>query len=225
MVDTTVMPASSRTQLGKGGARAERRAGRVPAIVYGANKEPLAISIDPRMLHVEMSKPGFFSQLFDIDLDGNSQRVLCRDVQLHPVSSKPLHADFLRVSATTRISVDVPVRFTNEEESPGLKRGGVLNIVRHTVELNCRADAIPAELVLDLTGSDIGDSLHISNISLPDDVEPVISDRDFTIATIAAPTIAVADDEVEGEDEDEFVEGEGAEAVEGEDTSTPEAGD
>lgn len=225
MVDTTVMQASNRTHLGTGGARAERRAGRVPAIVYGAGKDPLPISIDPRMLHAEMSKPGFFSQLFDIDLDGGSQRVLCRDVQLHPVTSTPLHADFLRVSAATRISVDVPVHFTNEEESPGLKRGGVLNIVRHTVELNCRADAIPAELILDLTGSDIGDSLHISNITLPGDVEAVISDRDFTIATIAAPTVAVTDDEIEGEGEGEGEEGEGVDAVEDGDTQTPEAGD
>lgn len=223
MVDTTAMQASSRNSLGKGGARAERRAGRVPAIVYGANEGPLPISIDPRVLHVEMSKPGFFSQLFDIDLDGKSQRVLCRDVQVHPVTSTPLHADFLRVSAATRINVDVPVHFTNEEESPGLKRGGVLNIVRHTVELNCRADAIPAELILDLTGSDIGDSLHISSITLPSGVEPVISDRDFTVATIAAPTITAADEEAD-ETEEEGEIGEDGEPIEAGEADETEAG-
>ncbi len=223
MVDTTAMQASSRNSLGKGAARAERRAGRVPAIVYGADEGPLPISIDPRVLHVEMSKPGFFSQLFDIDLDGKNQRVLCRDVQVHPVTSTPLHADFLRVSAATRIDVDVPVHFINEEESPGLKRGGVLNIVRHTVELNCRADAIPSELILDLTGSDIGDSLHISKITLPAGVEPVISDRDFTIATVAAPTVTVADEEEDAAEAAEAAEaGEAGEAEGAEDT---EAGD
>lgn len=223
MVDTTVMQASSRQSLGKGGARAERRAGRVPAIVYGADAGPTPISIDPRFLNVEMSKPGFFSQLFDIDLDGNSQRVLCRDVQLHPVTSTPLHADFLRVSAATRINVEVPVHFINEEESPGLKRGGVLNIVRHAVELNCRADAIPSELILDLTGSDIGDSLHISKITLPADVEPVISDRDFTIATVAAPTVTVADEEEDAAEAAEAAEA--GEAGETEGADDTEAGD
>ncbi len=209
MVDSTVLPATERPRIGKGGARAERRAGRVPAIVYGAKADPLSISIDPKILNAELSKPGFFSQLFDIDVAGKSQRVLCRDVQYHPVTSVALHADFLRVSAATRINVEVQVNFTNEEESPGLKLGGVLNIVRHAVELNCRADAIPSELIADLTGTEIGDSIHISSITLPDGVEPTITDRDFTIATIAAPTVMAAEDEeAEAAEGEELAEGE-----------------
>ena len=221
MVDATVLPASERTVVGKSGARAARRNGQVPAIVYGAKDDPTPIAIDPKILNAELNKPGFFSQLFDIDVGGKNQRVLCRDVQYHPVTSVPLHADFLRVSAATRINVEVQVNFINEEESPGLKVGGVLNIVRHAVELNCRADAIPSELIADLTGKEIGDSIHISSIDLPDGVEPTITDRDFTIATIAAPTIMAAEDEEtdeEGEGEEGLLEGE--EAAEGE---APEA--
>lgn len=213
MVDTAVLNAVARDRAGKGAARAERRAGRVPAIIYGGKGAPLPISLDPADLGVEYAKTGFFAQLFDIDVDGSKHRALCRDVQLDPLSDKPIHADFLRVSAATRINVDVPVTFINEEDCPGLRRGGVINVVRHSVELNCQADSIPSELVIDLIESDIGDSIHISHISLPEGVQPTITDRDFTVATIAAPTVAVEPTAEEGEEAEVEVE-EGAETTE-----------
>ncbi|MHA1566729.1 MAG: 50S ribosomal protein L25/general stress protein Ctc [Alphaproteobacteria bacterium] len=209
MVDTAILNAVARSRAGKGAARAERRAGRVPAVIYGGKGAPLPITLDPKTLGIEYAKTGFFAQLFDIDVDGSKHRALCRDVQLDPVSDVLIHADFLRVSAATRINVEVPVTFINEEDCPGLRRGGVLNMVRHAVELNCQADAIPAELVIDLIEADIGDSIHISHIKLPDGVTPTITDRDFTVVTIAAPTIAAEVTEEEGE-EGEAVEGEDA---------------
>ncbi len=213
MTDTVTISAESRAQVGKGAARATRRQGRVPAVIYGANKDPEPISIDPAQLRAARMQPGFFATLFDIDVGGSAQQVLCRDLQLHPVTDVPMHADFLRVTERTQINVEIPVSFMNEEESPGLKGGGVLNVVRHVVEVICRAGAIPNDIEVDLTGLDVGDSVHISEITLPDGVKPTI-DRDFTIATIAAPTIAVVEDE-EGEDE-EGEDAEGAEDADGE---------
>lgn len=191
MPDIIALSAQKRTQMGTGGARALRREGRVPATVYGAKADPVSISVDARTLGIELGKPGFFATLFDIDVDGGKERVLCRDLQLDPIKDSPIHIDFLRVSATSRIDVAVPVHFVNEEESPGLKRGGVLNVVRHEIELSCRADSIPSQIIVDLSGRDIGDSIHISSISLPEGVSATIADRDFTIATVAAPTVVV----------------------------------
>ncbi len=212
MAATSSIAAEARDRVGKGAARALRRAGRVPAVVYGDNKEPLAISLDRNELIHEIAKPGFFRRLYDIKVDGKTHRTLPRDVQKHPVTDMPLHVDFLRVSAKAKIAVAVAVVFENEDESPGLKRGGVLNIVRREIELVCPATAIPEAVHVDLTGLEIGDGVHISNITLPPDCEPTITDRDFTIATIAAPTIAV--EEAEGEEEaEEAVEGELTEAA------------
>jgi large subunit ribosomal protein L25 len=214
MSDTVTFDAESRALVGKGAARAARRNGRVPAVIYGANKDPEPITIDPTQLRAARMQPGFFATLFDVAVEGGNQKVLCRDLQLHPVTDQPMHADFLRVTDSTRINVEIPVVFENEDEAPGLKGGGVLNVVRHVVEVMCRAGAIPNDIVVDLTGLDIGDSVHIASITLPDGVKPTI-DRDFTIATIAAPTVAVVeDDEAEGEDED----GEGAESEGGDDS-------
>jgi large subunit ribosomal protein L25 len=190
MTEIVTLAAELRVQGGKGAARATRRVGRVPAVIYGDKKEPLMVSIDPKALKLELNKPGFFAKLVDLGIDGQTHRTLPRDVQLHPVSDEPLHVDFLRVGATTRITVDVPVHFENADKAPGIKRGGMLNIVRHEIELHCSADAIPERLDVDLTGYDIGDSVHISAVKLPAGVTPVIADRDFTIATIAAPTVA-----------------------------------
>ncbi|MEK9797121.1 MAG: 50S ribosomal protein L25/general stress protein Ctc, partial [Alphaproteobacteria bacterium] len=189
MADTVTFNAESRARVGKGAARAERRNGRVPAVIYGANKDPEAISIDPAQLRAARMQPGFFATLFEVEVEGNSQQVLCRDLQLHPVTDRPMHADFLRVTERTQINVEIPVSFENEEESPGLRQGGVLNVVRHVVEVICHAGSIPNDITVDLAGLEIGDSVHISNVSLPDGVKPTI-DRDFTIATIAAPTVA-----------------------------------
>ncbi len=138
--------------------------------------------------------------------------MLCRDLQVHPVTDVPMHLDFLRVTERTRINLEIQVTFTNEEESPGLKGGGVLNIVRYAVEVVCRAGAIPEEFVADLTGLEVGDSIHISDISLPEGVKPTITDRDFTIATIAAPTVAPVEDDIDADGE----EGEAAEGADGE---------
>lgn len=200
MAEHIALNADARTKVGKGAARATRRQGRIPAVIYGDNKDPVSISLDPREISRELARPGFFSTLIDISVDGTSSLVLCRDIQIHPVSDNALHADFLRVTDRTRIAVFVPVAFLNEEECPGLRAGGVLNIVRHEVELNCRAGAIPAEIEVDLAGHEIGDSLHISEVTLPDGVTPVIDDRDFTIATVAAPTVMEVVEETEAEE-------------------------
>lgn len=212
MSDVASLEAEAREQAGKGAARALRRSGRVPAVIYGDKKDPLKISIDSQTLKLELSQSGFYLRLYDIKVDGKTEQVLPRDVQRHPVTSVPMHVDFLRIRAGATIAVNVGVEFINEEESPGLKRGGVLNVVRYEIELVCPAMAIPESIVIDLTGLDIGDGVHISSVKLPPDVEPVISDRDFTIATIAAPTV-----QEEEEVEDEVGEGlEGEEGVEGE---------
>ena len=189
MSDITVLTAAARERVGKGSAREARRQGKIPAVIYGDKKSPASITLERKLLARHLESGGFFNTLFDIELDGKLNRVLPRDVQLHPVTDVPEHIDFLRVSSTTRISVEVPVEFKGEDESPGLKTGGVLNVVRYNVEVSCTPDLIPTSLVLNLSGAEIGDSLHISAVSLPEGVTPTITDRDFTIATIAAPTV------------------------------------
>ncbi|MDE0779467.1 MAG: 50S ribosomal protein L25/general stress protein Ctc [Alphaproteobacteria bacterium] len=220
MSDTVAFNAESRALVGKGAARATRRNGRVPAVIYGANKDPEPISIDPGQLRTARMQPGFFATLFDIDVEGNTQQVLCRDLQLHPVNDRPMHADFLRVTQSTRLNVEIPVTFENETESPGIRSGGVLNVVRYVVEVMCSAGAIPNDIVIDLTGREVGDSIHISEVTLPDGVKPTI-DRDFTIATIAAPTVAVVEEEIvsEGDEDGEAAEESGADDEGGENNS------
>jgi large subunit ribosomal protein L25 len=211
MAEVSTIAAERRERAGKGPARAARRAGRVPGVIYGAKKDPAMVTLDPRELDRELNTGGFMATIYDVQIEQNKERVLPRDVQFDPVTDRPIHVDFLRVSATTSVTVQVPVNFLNEEESPGLKRGGLLNVVRHEIEMICRADAIPSAVEVDLTGLDIGDSIHISMISLPDGVAPTITDRDFTVATIAAPTVAQeAEEAEEGEELEEGVEGEGA---------------
>lgn len=218
--------AETRNATGKGASRAARRAGRVPAILYGGTGEPLTLSLDRRELVLAVEKGGFTSKLFDLQFGSDAQRVLPREVQLHPVTDIPMHVDFLRISADSKINVMVAVIFINEEESPGLKRGGVLNVVRHEVELICGAESIPDSLTADLTGLDIGDGIHISSITLPDGVTPAITDRDFTVATIAAPTIHVEEEiEKEGEEGEEIEGEEGEEVAEGETPAEDEAKD
>ena len=173
------------------------------------------VTVDPRELDRELKSGVFLATIYDIKVDQAKERVLPRDVQFDPVTDRPIHVDFLRVSAATSVTVQIPVNFLNEEESPGLKRGGLLNVVRHEIEMNCRADAIPAGIDVDLTGLDIGDSIHISMITLPDGVEPTITDRDFTVATVAAPTLVTEEEEAEeGAELEEGVEGEAAEGAE-----------
>jgi len=217
MDDIHTLAAEPKEGAGKGAARAARREGRIPGVIYGAKKAPVMVTLDPQEVHREIRGGGVFTTLFDVKVSGGNERVLARDLQLHPVSEKPLHIDFLRVSTSTVVVVEVPCNFINDEGSPGIRRGGVLNVVRHALELSCRADAIPNEIEIDLTGLEIGDSVHISQIDLPDGVTPTITDRDFTVATIAAPTVVQEDEEAEEGDElEEGVEGEIEEGAEGE---------
>jgi large subunit ribosomal protein L25 len=196
MSDVQNLSAELRSRAGKGAARQTRRDGRVPGVIYG-NKQPATlISVEPRELLRQLRKKAFHATLFDIACDGKKERVLPRDVQFDPVSDKPTHVDFMRVGEHTRVYVDVPVVFQNEAQSPGLKRGGVLNIVRHEVELICSVDHIPQQITIDLAGLDIGDSVHISMVKLPEGVRPAIADRDFTVATIAVPTVQKVETEV-----------------------------
>ena len=203
MAQAATMNVELRSRAGKGAARATRKAGRVPAVIYGNKLDPLLISLDPVELMIQIRGPGFFSRVYELDAGGNKNRVLPRDLQLDPVTDQPLHVDFMRFSSKTRLKVEVAVVFENEEECPGLRLGGVLNVVRHAIELLCSPDSIPESLVVDLKGLEVGDSVHISAIELPEDVELTIKDRDFTVATIAAPTINVEPEEVEGSEADE----------------------
>ncbi|MEM7045685.1 MAG: 50S ribosomal protein L25/general stress protein Ctc [Pseudomonadota bacterium] len=223
MSDMTTLVAEDRSAVGKGPARALRQTGRVPGVVYGEGKEQVMFSLEARALRKELQNPRFYSTLCALEIGGKPVRVLPRDIQLHPVTDDPIHADFVYVSRGASVTVEVPVQFLNEDECPGIKRGGVLNVVRREVELVCPADNIPEKIELDLAEADIGDSLHYSQAVVPDNVEPTITDRDFTIATIAAPS-GGADDEAA--EDGEGVEGEeGAEAA-AEDTGAGEdAGD
>ena len=218
MAEAISVSAEVRDRAGKGVARAQRRAGRVPAVVYGNKQEPVLISLEGREVEKLIQSPQFFTQIYEVGVDGEKHQVLARDLQLHPVTDRALHIDFMRFNENTRIVLSIPVTFVNELDSPGLKRGGVLNIVRREVELLCSPLNIPGELVFDLDGLDIGDSIHIGAIELPEGVATT-TDRDFTVATIAAPTIMPTEEEEaegeEGEEDEEGVESEeGAEASE-----------
>ena len=187
MSDVLTLTAEARDRAGKGASRAVRREGRVPAVIYGNKESAVSIHVEEKLLVRMLNTGHFMNSVVEIELDGKKHRTLPRDVQFHPVTDRPIHVDFLRVAANALITVNVPVRFENEAASPGLKRGGVLNVVRHEVEVKVPANAIPDDIVVDVTGFDVGDSIHISSVKLPKNVTPVI-DRDFTIATIAAPS-------------------------------------
>ena len=188
MAETTILNGNLRTNTGKGFARASRRAGRIPAVIYGDKQDTISIDIGEREYKKIMTQSGIFSRLLDLNIDGKSNIVLTRDIQFHPVSENPLHVDFLRIGKGSTITVSIPVSFINEELSPGLKTGGVLNTVRFELELECPTDKIPEKIEINLEGLVVGDSIKISTVKLPDGVSPTITDRDFTIATIAAPT-------------------------------------
>jgi large subunit ribosomal protein L25 len=181
--------ASARPHSGTGGARAVRREGRVPGVVYGDAKEVETIALDGRELSILIGRGKFLSTVIDLNVDGKKARVIPREVQVDPVKDQPIHVDFQRVGPGARIRVNVPVRFANESLSPGLKRGGVLNVVRHEIEVTCPADAIPDYFEFNLEGLEIGRSVHISAIKLPEGVTPTIINRDFTVATIAGHKI------------------------------------
>jgi large subunit ribosomal protein L25 len=191
MSDTIQMSATKRDRAGKGSARAARRSGLSPAVIYGGKTAPETININDNSFRKLMSQPGIMSHVIALEVGGKTTNVLTRDIQFHPVTDIPLHVDFLRVTASSTVTVMIPVVFTNEDASPGLKSGGVLNVVRHEIEMSCSATSIPESLTVDLSGTEIGDSVHISSVSLPENTQPTITDRDFTIATIAAPTVEV----------------------------------
>ncbi len=207
MSESNSISAEMRGNAGKGHSRRLRVDGRMPAIIYGGTNEPVEVSLSIAEFIKEYKRPGFFTRLYDLNINQETLKVLPREVQLHPLTDAPLHADFLRYVKGSEIAVAVSVKFIGQEECEGLKRGGVINIVRHEVELMCPVESIPDELVADISGLNIGDSVHISAISLPEGVAPTITDRDFTVATIAAPTIHVEEVEEEGDEETEEVEG------------------
>jgi large subunit ribosomal protein L25 len=188
MSDALTLPAETRERAGKGASRALRREGRIPAVIYGGKEEPTTIHVEEKALVKLLMTGHFMNSIVQIELGKDSVRTLPKDVALHPVTDRPTHVDFLRLSKGSKIDVSVPVIFINEEASPGLRRGGVLNIVRHELELVCDNDKIPGEIEIDVTGKDVGDSIHISEVTLPAGAESAITDRDFTIATLVAPS-------------------------------------
>ena len=212
MAEYAVIQAQPRSRAGKGAARAVRREGQVPAVIYGGNEEPELISVETRELVKQLNTGTLMSRVFNVEVEGKKTRVIPRDVQLHPVKDTPLHVDFFRLAPGAKVALMIPVHFLNQETCPGIKRGGVLNVVRHEVELLVSADNIPPFLEADLTGFEINDTLHISAISLPEGASPTITDRDFTVATIAVPA-GFVDVAAGGEGEGEA---EGGEAEEGE---------
>ena len=220
MSEQLTLPAEARDRAGKGASRELRRGGRVPAVVYGQKAEPLSIHVEEKLLSKMLSSGHFMNSVVMVDVAGKPTRTLPKAVDFHPVTSRPIHVDFLRISEHTQVNVAVPMRFDNEDASPGLKRGGVLNVVVHELEIVCDAAHIPSEIHIPLDGLEIGDTIHISQVKLPEGVKPANEEEDFTVATIVAPSAMKAEEEeaapadavptVEGEE----AEGEG-EAAEG----------
>ena len=223
MSEQLTLPAEARQRAGKGASRALRRDGRVPAVIYGDKQEPVSVHVEEKLLAKMLSSGHFMNSVVMVEVAGKANRTLPKAVDFHPVSSRPIHVDFLRIGEHAKVHVNVPVRFDNEEESPGLKRGGVLNIVQHELELVCDAAHIPNEIHIPLDGLEIGDSIHISDVKLPEGVIPANTDEDFTVATIVAPSAmkaeeeeaAAAADEVPTLEEGEEAEGEAAAEGEG----------
>ncbi len=225
MSDKLKLSAETREKAGKGASRALRREGRIPAVIYGDKKDPETIHVAERDLQKLLDTGHMMNSLVEVSIGQNKFRTLPKDVSLHPVTDRPLHADFLRLSKDATVEVEVPVVFINQEDSPGLKRGGVLNVVRHEIELICDAARIPDQIEIDVTGMEVGDSVHISAVNLPEGSKSAITDRDYTIAGVVAPS-ALKKADGEGEDADEGAPQEPvteiteqkAETAEGEDT-------
>ena len=207
-----------RDSTGKSAVKKIIAAGKIPSVLYGLKEKPLTISINRMTVQKELKAGGFLTKIFSLDMDGKVSLAIPRDVQFHPISDLPVHVDFLRLGADSKVLVDIPTIFINHELSPGLKKGGVLNIVRRTVQINCPANNIPEEIVFDLEGLEIGDAIHISATKLPEGAEPTITDRDFTIGTVAAPTV-VKEPEAVAEGEAADAEAADAEAAKTEESS------
>ena len=214
MSDIVKMSVEPRPGVGKGAARAARRAGYVPGVIYGDKKDPVTIQIKNNQLLKTLNSGGFYTTIFDIDVAGEQHRVIPKDIQKNKLNGLPEHVDFMRLTKGAKIQVMIPVEFLNEDECPGLKQGGTLNVVRHEVELSVLPDNMPENIQLDLISFQIGDSINISDAVMPEGAEPTITDRDFTIATIIEPRAAVEEDEEETT-ETEVIE-QNADTVEGE---------
>ena len=215
MSEQLTLPAETRERAGKGASRALRRDGRVPAVIYGEKKEPLSIHVEQKLLSKMLSTGHFMNSVVMIDFEGKPHRTLPKAVDFHPVTSRPIHVDFLRIGEHTKVHVAVPMRFDNEDASPGLKRGGVLNVVIHELELVCDAASIPSEIHVDLDGLEIGDSIHIGEVKLPNGVVPANKDEDFTVATIVSPSAMKAEEEEAAPEGEVPTVEEGEEAAEG----------
>ena len=206
MSKQTTLDVNIRAETGKNGAKKVIASGKIPSVIYGLGEQPLNISIDKISVQKEINSGGFLTRIFSLNIDGQKNLAIPRDVQFDPLSDQPVHIDFLRLAENSKITLDIPTRFINEELSPGLKRGGVLNVNRRTVQLSCPANNIPEEIVFDLDGLDIGDTIRISAANLSIDITPTISDRDFTVASVAAPTV-VKEPEAPAEGEEAAAEG------------------
>ena len=212
MAQTIELAASARAGVGKGAARQSRRAGNVPGVVYGDGKDPVAIEINQPALLKLLKAGKFLSTLINLEVDGQKQTVICRAVQRDVVKDLPIHADFLRLSQRSRVNLMIPVEFVNHDEAPGLRKGGVLTVVRSEVELKVRANNIPEQIEIDLSGVDLNDTIRISDVTLPEGAAPTITDRDFMIANISAPSALASGDDEDDEDADaEATEAEGGE--------------
>ena len=212
--------AEIRPDTGKLAVKKILASGKIPSIIYGLGESPINIALDKISILKEINSGGFLTRIFSLNIDGKKNLAIPREIQFDPLSDQPIHVDFLRLAPDSKITLDIPTKFINEETSPGLKRGGVLNVNRRTIQLSCPANNIPEEIVFDLDGLEIGDTIRISSVALPEGVVPLITDRDFTVASVASPTV-VKEPETPTEDEGEG-EGEG-EGEEG--TSTEEGGD
>ena len=211
-----ILKATTRTSASTGQVNKLRSAGFIPAVLYGGKKNNINISLKKLQLQDFVRTEAFTSKVFDLDIDGNLEKVLPRDVAYDPVSDEPIHIDFIRITKGSVLKLEIPVKFINFEKSPGLKKGGVLNIVRRKVELKCPTENIPNEIVVDLDNTEINTSFKISSVNLPENVVPTITDRDFVIATVVAPTILVEPEKVEETADEGEVPAEGtAEGVEG----------
>ncbi len=204
MSEAMTIAAQVREKAGKGASRAIRREGRVPAVIYGDKKEAISVHLEEKALRKMLSTGHMLNSVVEVQVEGgDTHRTLPKDVQFHPVTERPLHVDFMRLAKGQKIEVEIPMTFIDEEESPGLKRGGVLNVVRHEIEVACIPSKIPGELVASLAGLDIGDSIHISQIALPEGVEVDYGDHDFTVATVVAPSALKSQDDEDAEDEED----------------------
>ena len=216
MSKETSLDAEIRPGAGKSSVKKVIAAGKIPSVIYGLGEDPINISLDKILVQKEINAGGFLTRIFSLNINGKKNLAIPREVQFHPLSDQPIHVDFLRLAPDSKITLDIPTRFINEETSPGLKRGGVLNVNRRTVQLSCPASNIPEEIIFDLDGLEIGDTIRISSVTLPEGVVPLITDRDFTVASVAAPTVV--------KEPETPTEGEGEAESESE-TSAEESGD